>query len=94
MYSFCVKRGPCLFIKVLGPLSCPDEIHLPHKGYYFLLKVQIVCSCDLFSYIYLKITPQPGDYYIFPPEILHGFEEYKEEKWDTLGGILTQLILY
>ena len=27
----------------------------------------------------LKITPQPGDYYIFPPEILHGFEESKYE---------------
>tara|TARA_R110000823_G_scaffold248864_1_gene372386 strand:- start:633 stop:1235 length:603 start_codon:yes stop_codon:yes gene_type:complete len=28
----------------------------------------------------LKITPEPGDYYIFPPEILHGFEENKIEQ--------------
>jgi hypothetical protein len=28
----------------------------------------------------LKITPEPGDYYIFPPEILHGFDLYNGEK--------------
>ena len=28
----------------------------------------------------LKITPEPGDYYIFPPEILHGFEKNKVEQ--------------
>ena len=27
----------------------------------------------------LKISPAPGDFYIFPPEILHGFDEYKED---------------
>lgn len=27
----------------------------------------------------LKITPNPGDYYLFPPEILHGTEEHKDE---------------
>jgi len=38
-------------------------------------------GCDLIlPELNIKITPQPGDYYIFPPEILHGFEEYKEEK--------------
>ena len=38
-------------------------------------------GCDLIlPELNIKITPQPGDYYIFPPEILHGFEKYKEEK--------------
>jgi len=27
----------------------------------------------------LKITPEPGDYYIFPPEILHGFDLSEED---------------
>ena len=27
----------------------------------------------------LKISPKPGNYYILPSEILHGFDEYKEE---------------
>jgi hypothetical protein len=27
----------------------------------------------------LKITPEPGDYYIFPPEIIHGFPPYEGE---------------
>jgi len=28
----------------------------------------------------LEITPEPGDYYIFPPCILHGFDKYQGEK--------------
>jgi len=28
----------------------------------------------------LKITPEPGDYYIFPPMILHGVEPSKKEQ--------------
>ena len=33
-------------------------------------------GCDLIlPELNIKITPNPGDYYIFPPEILHGFEE-------------------
>jgi|TARA_R100001509_G_scaffold75539_1_gene42237 hypothetical protein len=27
----------------------------------------------------LKINPEPGNYYLFPPEILHGTEEHKDE---------------
>ncbi len=27
----------------------------------------------------LKITPEPGNYYIFPPEIVHGFPTYEGE---------------
>jgi len=35
-------------------------------------------GCDLIlPELNLKITPNPGDYYIFPPEILHGFDVYK-----------------
>ena len=30
--------------------------------------------------INLKITPEPGDYYIFPPQILHGFDTYQGDK--------------
>lgn len=35
-------------------------------------------GCDLIlPELNLKITPEPGDYYIFPPEILHGFDVYE-----------------
>jgi hypothetical protein len=38
-------------------------------------------GCDLIlPELNLKITPEPGDYYIFPPEILHGFDKYEGEK--------------
>jgi len=38
-------------------------------------------GCDLYlPELNLKITPEPGDYYIFPPEILHGFDKYIGEK--------------
>jgi len=38
-------------------------------------------GCDLIlPELNLKITPEPGDYYIFPPEILHGFDKSEEEK--------------
>ena len=37
-------------------------------------------GCDLYlPELNIKITPEPGDYYIFPPEILHGFDKYKGE---------------
>ena len=37
-------------------------------------------GCDLIvPELNLKITPEPGDYYIFPSEILHGFDEYTGE---------------
>ena len=37
-------------------------------------------GCDLiFPELNLKITPELGDYYIFPPEILHGFNKCEEE---------------
>jgi hypothetical protein len=36
-------------------------------------------GCDLIlPELNIKITPEPGDYYIFPPEILHGFNASKE----------------
>ena len=38
-------------------------------------------GCDLMlPELNIKITPKPGDYYIFPPEILHGFEPNKQDK--------------
>jgi len=37
-------------------------------------------GCDLIlPELNLKISPKPGDYYIFPPQIMHGFDTYKEE---------------
>lgn len=37
-------------------------------------------GCDLIlPELNLQITPEPGDYYIFPSEILHGFNESQEE---------------
>tara|TARA_R110002012_G_scaffold771_3_gene3400 strand:- start:830 stop:1438 length:609 start_codon:yes stop_codon:yes gene_type:complete len=37
-------------------------------------------GCDLIvPELNLKISPEPGDYYIFPPEILHGFNTYEED---------------
>ncbi len=38
-------------------------------------------GCDLIlPELNLKITPEPGDYYIFPARILHGFDKSQEEK--------------
>jgi len=38
-------------------------------------------GCDLIlPELNLKITPEPGNYYIFPPEILPGFDAYEEDK--------------
>ena len=38
-------------------------------------------GCDLIlPELNLKITPEPGDYYIFPPEILHGFSKSDDKK--------------
>ena len=50
--------------------------HSCYHGILYLTK-----GCDLIlPELNIKITPQPGDYYIFPPEILHGFEKSIEEK--------------
>tara|TARA_R110000751_G_scaffold223112_2_gene325318 strand:+ start:24 stop:623 length:600 start_codon:yes stop_codon:yes gene_type:complete len=41
----------------------------------------LTTGCDLIlPELNIKITPEPGDYYIFPPNILHGFDKYKGEK--------------
>tara|TARA_R100001509_G_scaffold86275_1_gene49164 strand:- start:1185 stop:1784 length:600 start_codon:yes stop_codon:yes gene_type:complete len=37
-------------------------------------------GCDLIlPELNMKITPKSGDYYLFPPEILHGFSENQED---------------
>ena len=54
------------------------EYHIHHcvHGILYLTK-----GCDLIlPELNLKITPEPGDYYIFAPEILHGFDAYEEDK--------------
>jgi len=49
--------------------------HPCHHGILYLTK-----GCDLIlPELNLKISPNPGDYYIFPPEILHGFDTYQED---------------
>jgi hypothetical protein len=49
--------------------------HTCHHGILYLTK-----GCDLIiPELNLKISPEPGDYYIFPPEILHGFDLYQED---------------
>jgi hypothetical protein len=46
------------------------HMHSLFHGVLYLTK-----GCDLIlPELNLKITPEPGDYYIFPPEILHGFD--------------------
>tara|TARA_R110002049_G_scaffold235218_1_gene408472 strand:- start:1732 stop:2331 length:600 start_codon:yes stop_codon:yes gene_type:complete len=37
-------------------------------------------GCDLYlPELNIKITPEPGDYYIFPPEVVHGFDKSQEQ---------------
>jgi hypothetical protein len=38
-------------------------------------------GCDLLlPELNIKITPEAGDYYIFPPEVVHGFDKSKEQE--------------
>lgn len=49
--------------------------HICWHGILYLTK-----GCDLIlPELNIRITPEPGDYYIFPPDILHGFDESPEE---------------
>jgi hypothetical protein len=51
------------------------HMHSLFHGVLYLTK-----GCDLIlPELNLKITPEPGDYYIFPPEILHGFDPSEED---------------
>ena len=53
------------------------DFHIHHclHGVLYLTK-----GCDLIlPELNLKITPEPGDYYIFPPELSHGFDKYEGE---------------
>ena len=61
----------------IKPGDSLDYHHHPcYHGILYLTK-----GCDLkLPELNLKITPEPGDYYIFPPEILHGFEPCEGEK--------------
>ena len=55
--------------------SLKYHIHSCWHGILYLTK-----GCDLqLPELNLKITPEPGDYYIFPPQILHGFDKYEGE---------------
>ena len=51
-----------------------------HKHEKFHGILYLTKGCDLIlPELNLKITPEPGDYYIFPPEILHGFDPSEED---------------
>ena len=55
--------------------SVDYHMHSLFHGVLYLTK-----GCDLIlPELNLKITPEPGDYYIFPPEILHGFDPSEED---------------
>ncbi len=56
-----------------------DSVRLhTHRTYHGIL--YLTKGCDLMlPELNLKITPEPGDYYIFPPEVLHGFDKYEGE---------------
>ena len=50
--------------------------HPAYHGILYLTK-----GCDLIlRELNIKITPEPGDYYIFPPFIDHGFYKHTEEQ--------------
>ena len=52
------------------------HIHPCHHGILYLTKgADLICP-----ELNLKITPEPGDYYLFPPFIQHGFDVSSEEK--------------
>jgi len=56
--------------------SVSQHTHDTHNGILYLTK-----GCDLIlPELNIKITPQPGDYYIFPPNILHGFDASPDEE--------------
>ena len=51
-----------------------------HKHNCFHGILYLTEGCDLIlPELNLKISPKPGDYYIFPPEIFHGFDTYQED---------------
>tara|TARA_R110002072_G_scaffold136155_3_gene278413 strand:- start:82 stop:696 length:615 start_codon:yes stop_codon:yes gene_type:complete len=50
-----------------------------HHCYHGILYLTKGCDLNL-PELNLKITPEAGDYYIFPPQILHGFEAYQGDK--------------
>tara|TARA_R100001443_G_C3305771_1_gene166466 strand:- start:174 stop:773 length:600 start_codon:yes stop_codon:yes gene_type:complete len=56
-----------------------DKLNYHEHNYYHGV-LYLTKGCDLIvPELNIKITPNPGDYYIFPMGILHGFEEYTEE---------------
>lgn len=55
--------------------SLKYHTHSNFHGILYLTK-----GCDLIlPELNLKLTPKPGNYYIFPPNILHGFDKYEGE---------------
>ena len=51
------------------------HVHPCLHGILYLTK-----GCDLIlPELNIQITPEPGDYYIFPPYVLHGFDTHQEE---------------
>ena len=56
--------------------SLKPHHHPCYHGILYMTK-----GCDLIlPELNIKITPSPGDYYIFPPHIMHGFDEVTDEE--------------
>jgi len=52
-----------------------------HQHYAHHCLLYLTEGCDLIlPELNLTITPKPGDYYVFPPNLLHGFNTYTGEK--------------
>ena len=50
-----------------------------HNFYHGILYLTKGCELKL-PELNIKIKPSPGDYYIFPPQVLHGFEKHDEDQ--------------
>ena len=64
------------------------EYHVHHSWNGILYLTE---GCDLIlPELNMTITPRPGDYYIFPPEILHGFDKsnIKENRYSIVFNIV------
>jgi len=64
------------------------EYHVHHSWNGILYLTE---GCDLIlPELNMTITPRPGDYYIFPPEILHGFDKsnIKENRYSIVFNII------
>ena len=64
-----------------GTETKPGDYVEPHQHFAMHCILYLTEGCDLLlPELNITITPKPGDYYIFPPNIIHGFDTYIGEK--------------